>query len=258
MWPFTKKKVEKKEDKPIFKDWTTKDVVINGVNSPFKNHFYVNIDHNLCVVPQSEIFDHPMFKDIVYNNIRIGSKSGQNKTVKDALKLSREIKDLYFYGKMDDKTVESVIRNANDFIEGIESLKNKYGQHAILFNNDFVENTIYITSCPDIGIEIKPYQIDDYIKLLSDNGYTQYLTEYRKMIIENIAYASRSTVGGVVLNRAIQFDQPSVRISLYIDWKICHEEELERKKKNKEYKAIIDEITQAREKIAAKDKKKEK
>ena len=247
---------------PLKNEWDDKEIWVNGRYEPFNAHFFVNVSHNICIIPQSSILDHSIFKDIKYTNVTIGKKIsyGKNKyTVKDALVLSKELDEIYSCGRFthvtDQSDVREVIRKANDIAESLENLKRKYGTHEILFNNDFVKKSITISSSSNIKIEIQPYNVDNYINLLKENGYTKYIDDYRTYIINCLAAKLIDHCNGVKILNKPEYHYPSVQISFYTDWIISKEAEIERNKKNTEYKAIIDEIIIARNKLSDKKSK---
>jgi len=174
-------------------------------------------------------------------------------TVKEALGLSTELDELYLHSIS--AYTNEVIRKANDIAESLENLKRKYGTHEILFNNDFVKKSIAINSFSNIKIKIQPYNIDNYINLLKENGYTKYIDDYRTYIIDCMATELIDRCNGVKVLNKPEYNHPSVQIALYTDWIAGKEAEIERNKKNTEYKAIIDEIIIARNKLSEKKSK---
>ena len=248
---------------PLKNEWDDKEIKVNDHYEPFNAHFFVNVSHNICINPESSILDHSIFKDIKYNSVTIGKNTsfGQSKyTVKDALALSREIAEKYSCGRfthvLDQSDVNELIRKANDIAESLENIKRKYGTHEILFNNNFVKKSININSSSNICIEIQPYNVDNYINLLKENGYTKYIDDYRAYIIDCIAAKLIGYCNGGKFLHKPEYNYPSTQISFYTDWLIQKEAEIERNKKNMEYKAIIDEIIVARDKLSEKKSKK--
>ena len=244
---------------PVKNEWDDKQIKVNGRYEPFNAHFFINVSHNICIIPDSSILEHSIFKDIKYNKVTIGKKTNfsENKyTVKEALGLSTEVDELYSYGRfthvMDQSTINEVLRKAHDITESLENLKHKYGTHEILFNNDFVKKSITISSSSNIKIEIQPYNVDNYINLLKENGYTQYIDDYRAYIINCMATELIDRCNGVKFLNKPEYNYPSVRISFYTDWLTLKEAKIEKNKKNMEYKAIIDEIIIARNKLSEK------
>lgn len=239
-------------------DWDDKKIKVNGGYEPFNAHFFVNVSHNICIIPNSTILDHSIFKDIKYNKVTIGKKTNfsENKyTVKEALGLSTELDELYSYAYGKPIYTNEVIKKANDITATLENLKYKYGTHEILFNNDFVKKSIAINSFSNIKIKIQPYNIDNYINLLKENGYTKYIDDYRTYIIDCMATELIDRCNGVKVLNKPEYNHPSVQIALYTDWIAGKEAEIERNKKNTEYKAIIDEIIIARNKLSEKKSK---
>lgn len=239
MFNWFKKKKNEKLEKSI-KDrfsgyWYDKDIKVNGENVKFKEHFYVNSNHDICITPASSILKHPLFNEIKFGTIKLEDKKVRNYTLAEALSISRSVYHEYIYGDISEKLVDSVVHDAQGIVDSLEELiKNEYNDRA-LFDNPYVESGLYVNRSSFISINIKPYQVDDYINYLKEHNYTEYIDEYRKYIIAELA--------NEVKNNNIQYDQPTANISLYTKWKVDYIAHLEREKKNEEYKKIIGEIS---------------
>lgn len=187
------------------------------------------------MLPSSSILKHPLFNEIKFGTIKLEDKKGHNYTLAEALSISRSVYHEYIYGDITEKLVDSVVHDAQYIVDGLEELtKNEYNDR-VLFDNPYIESALYVNRSSFIGINIRPYQVDDYINYLKEHNYTEYIDEYRKYIIEELA--------NEVKCNNIQYDQPTANISLYTKWKVNYEIQLERNKKNEEYKKIIGEIS---------------
>ena len=133
--------------------------------------------------------------------------------------------------------IDEVIKDTQSIVDSLEKLINSEYNDKALFDNPYVKGYLCVSRCSNISIDIRPYQVDDYINYLKEHNYTEYIDEYRKYIIEALASEVKSN--------NIQYDQPKANVSLYTKWKVSYVAQLERKKKNEEYKKIISEISAA-------------
>lgn len=239
MFSWFKKKKTEKTDESVEEGfnsyWHDKDIIVNDEKVKFENHFYVNANRDICIQPSSSILKHPLFSEIQFGKINLEAVNLNNHTLAEAFSISRSIYHEYIYSNIDNKLVNEILKDTQSIIDGLESLiKNEYNDKA-LFDNPYVESSIYIRRSSYISVNIKPYQVDAYINYLKEHNYTEYIDEYRKYIIEQLA--------NEVKNNVIEFDQPTTNISLYTKWKTAYVELLERNKKNEEYKQIISEIS---------------
>lgn len=234
---FKKRKVKKNTSNPLHNTYGyDKTIKVNGETVRFTDHFCINTNHDICILPASIILNHPLFNEIKFGTISL-EKNINNCTLVEALSKCRSIYHEYGYGMIDDKLINEIIKDTQCIVEGLENLiKTEYNDKA-LFDNPYVKGYLRVSRCSNISIDIRPYQVDDYINYLKEHNYTEYIDEYRKYIIEELANEVKNTI--------IQYDQPKANVDLYTKWKAFYVAQLEREKKNEEYKKIISEILAA-------------
>lgn len=239
---FKKRKVKEDTSNPLHNTYGyDKTIKVNGETARFTDHFHLSTNRDICMLQTSTILNHPLFNEIKFGTVSL-EKNVSNSTLVEALSKCQSIYHEYIYGTIDTKLIDEVIKDTQSIVDSLEKLINSEYNDKVLFDNPYVKGYLCVSRCSNISIDIRPYQVDDYINYLKEHNYTEYIDEYRKYIIEALASEVKSN--------NIQYDQPKANVSLYTKWKTSYVAQLERKKKNEEYKKIISEISAAYSAIA--------
>jgi hypothetical protein len=234
---FKKRKVKEDTSNPLHNTYGyDKTIKVNGETARFTDHFHLNTNRDICMLSTSTILNHPLFNEVKFGTVSL-EKNVSNCTLVEALSKCRSIYHEYIYGTIDTKLIDEVIKDTQSIVDSLEKLINSEYNDKALFDNPYVKGYLCVSRCSSISIDIRPYQVDDYINYLKEHNYTEYIDEYRKYIIEALASEVKSN--------NIQYDQPKANVSLYTKWKVSYVAQLERQKKNEEYKKIISEISAA-------------
>ena len=234
---FKKRKAKEDASNPLHNTYGyDKTIKVNGETAKFTDHFYLSTNRDICMLSASTILNHPLFNEIKFGTVSL-EKKVSNCTLVEALSKCRSIYHEYIYGTVDTKLIDEVIKDTQSIVDSLENLVNTDYNDKALFDNPYVKGYLCVSRCSNITIDIRPYQVDDYINYLKEHNYTEYIDEYRKYIIEELA--------NEVKNNNIQYDQPKTSAYLYTKWKASYVAQLERQKKNEEYKKIISEISDA-------------
>ena len=234
---FKKRKAKEDTSNPLHNTYGyDKTIKVNGKTARFIDHFHLNTNRDICMLSTSTILNHPLFNEVKFGTVSL-EKNVSNCTLVEALSKCRSIYHTYIYGTIDTKLIDEVIKDTQSIVDSLEKLINSDYNDKVLFDNPYVKGYLCVSRCSNISVDIRPYQVDDYINYLKEHNYTEYIDEYRKYIIEALAREVKSN--------NIQYDQPKANVSLYTKWKVSYVAQLERQKKNEEYKKIISEISAA-------------
>ena len=243
---FKKKKEE--EPKKIL-DWNELTFSIEGKSVKFSEHFYLNTNHDICMLPNSRLIHMPFYDKTYFSEVKVGDKITNEHKLAEALSINRAVYHEYIYGKVDESCVQHIVSDAKECLVNLIKLADKFADKQFYFDSSFVESTLHVNSRSSISIHIRPYQVDKYVDMLKEHGCVKYIDEYRKYIIKEIAVESTSNHN--YPDFKVQYDIPPTRIMFYFDWEKRHEEQIARDKMNAEYKDIINEIETERKKLKA-------